>query len=287
MQHMSEIKKLEKGLVEIKGEIAADVLETFREKALKHLGEHLKMDGFRPGHIPANMVEKNVPEMTLLEEMAKLALTKHYGTILEENKIDAIGYPQINITKIGKGSPLGFTIIVTTLPEIKLPDYTQLAKAANATDVELVKDEKWSDDEYTWRKSEKRRLEIIEKIMDATTIEIPDLLIESEVEKIHARMHADLDAMGVKHDEYLAKIGKTEADLRIEWRVSAEKRAKLQLIVAEIAKAEKIKADPTAVDAEVKKVTEVYKDADPVNARLYIESVMENEAVMKFLENQK
>lgn len=339
---MSEIKKLEKGLVEIKGEIAADVLETFREKALKHIGEHLNVDGFRPGHIPANIVEKNAGDMAVMEEMAQMALSAEYPKILAENKIDAIGYPRINITKIAKGSALGFTITVATLPEIKLADYTAIAKEQNkeavkvevgdaeieavmknlrmmrqkeeAAGAEIAADAPLPelDDEFVkklgdftdladfrtkmteniraekeFRAKDKRRLEIVEKIMEKTPIDVPEILIDSEIEKMHAKMKSDIENMGMNYDDYVRTLGKSEDEMKREWRDNAEKRAKLQLVITEIAKTENIKAPKESVDAEVKKVMATYPDVHEHNARAYIESVLENEAVMKFLEEQK
>lgn len=342
MALMLEIKKLDKGMVEIKGEIDAEVFESFREKALKHLGEHVKVDGFRPGHIPANIVEKNVGEMAVLEEMAQMALSKSYPRILEENKIDAIGYPQINITKLAKGNPLGYTITVATLPEVKLADYKSIAKELNKEDVKVeVTDVEFEgvmknvkimkqkedakgaeipadaplpdiDDEYVKklggfadladfktkimenirsekevRAKDKRRLEIIEKIIEKTPMDVPEILIDSEIAKMQSKMKSDIEGMGLKYDDYIKNLGKTPEDMKKDWRENAEKRAKLQLVVGEIAKAENIKAPESKVNEEIKKVMENYKDVDENHARAYIESVLENEEVMKFLESQK
>lgn len=339
---MVEIKKLDKGMVEIKGEIEADIFESFRAVALKNLGEHIKVDGFRPGHIPANVVEKNVNEMAILEEMAQMALSKQYPKILADNKIDAIGYPRINITKLAKGNPLGFSIVIATLPEIKLADYKSIAKDSNKDEakievgdaeleaviknVRMMKQKEEAkgaeipadaplpdlDDEYVkklggfedladfkikisenirsekeFRAKDKRRLEIIEKIIEKTPIDVPEVLIDSEIMKMESKMKADIEGVGLKYDDYMKNLGKTPEDMKKDWRENAEKRAKLQLVVAEIAKAENLKAPKEAVEAEVKKVMENYKDVDENNARAYIESVLENEEVMKFLESQK
>lgn len=337
---MFEIKKLEKSLVEIKGEIETTEFESYREAALKKLGENFEIDGFRKGKVPANILEQKLPEMALLEEMAQMALSKSYGKIIEENKIDAIGYPRINITKLAKGNPLGFTITVATLPEMKLPDYKALAKKVNGkeekievTDAEfenIVKQARMIrakemakggeidennlpeiDDAYVktlggfenledfnkkirenvleekkMRAKDKKRLEIIESIIAETNLEVPEVLIDSEVHKMLHKMRSDIEAMGLKYDDYLKNLNKTEEDLHKEFEKDAEKRAKLQLIVVEIAKAEKLEASKDMVEAEIKKVIEIYKDVSPENARGYIESVLQNEEVFKFLEAQ-
>ncbi len=339
---MPEINKLPKSLVEIKGEIETAEFEKFRPRAIKKLGENIDIDGFRKGHAPEAMLIQKLGDIVILEEMAQLALAKHFPKILSDNNIDAIGYPKISITKLAPGNPLGYTIIVATLPEMKLPDYKSITKEVNKKDfstevtdaefeavmkqarimrtkseqkgVEITPDTALLDlddeyvkslggfdnledfkkkirnnmqDEKEAKEKDKRRLQIIEGIIEKTDIDVPEVLIDTELHKMTHKMKSDIEGMGLKYDDYLKNLNKTEEELQKEWQKDAEKRAKLQLVVGEIAKAENIHADKSIVDAEVKKVVETYPDADPMNARMYIESVLQNEEVFKFLEALK
>jgi FKBP-type peptidyl-prolyl cis-trans isomerase (trigger factor) len=99
------------------------------------------------------------------------------------------------------------------------------------------------------------------------------------------QMEEDLTRANLKLDDYLAHIKKTKADLRAEWQPAAEKRAKLQLILNEIAKKENITPDVTELKEQVAGLMERYKDADERRVALYVASVLTNEAVMKHLEN--
>jgi trigger factor len=346
-----EINKKEKSVVEIKGEIDALDFENSREKALSRLSEHVEIDGFRKGKAPKDMVIKKLGDQMILEEMAQITLSSAYPKILIDNKIDAIGYPQINITKLAKGNPLGFTITTAVIPEVMLPDYKKIAKEINSKTEEVslteeefnkfilqIKRAKAHDDfhkanpdikghdheeiedenlpeldlEYIktlgdfkdmadfeakikedilndkkWRAKEKSRIEVIEAIEKETKIDVPEILIQSEIEKIIARMKSDVERMGLKYEDYLQSLGKTIENIREEFKGDAEKRAKVQMLVVEIAKKEELKADKEKLEEEVKKVLESYKDADENNARMYIESVLINEEVFKFLENVK
>lgn len=134
---------------------------------------------------------------------------------------------------------------------------------------------------------EKTRLKIIEKIIDDSEIEMPEILVEIELDKILFRMESDVSQMGLKFEDYLAHLKKTKEDLRKEFRKDAEKKAKLGLILNEISKIEKVTADKEQVDKEVAMILEHYKDADPERARMHAENVLTNEAVFQFLENQK
>ncbi len=133
---------------------------------------------------------------------------------------------------------------------------------------------------------EKTRLKIIEKIIEDSKMELPDILVEVELDKIMYRMESDISQMGLKFDDYLTHIKKTVEDLRKDFRADAEKKAKLGLVLNEISKTENIKADSEQVDKEVAMILEHYKDADPERARLHAENVLTNEAVFQFLEKQ-
>ena len=347
------VKILPKSEIEIEGEIDSEIFESYFTKALKKLGENLKLDGFRKGKIPEAVLLSSIPEISILEEMAEMALSEHYPKILENEKIDAISRPEISIIKLARKNPLGFKIKTAILPEIKLSDYKDSAKKiiGEITDAEKnveVSDEDLENTIMDIRKSrapkvhmaehehkegeehvhpepelpefndafvqaigpfkdvadfkaklkeniklekenqakEKTRIKIIEKIIDESTVDLPEILVEIELDKILYKMESDITQMGLKFEDYLKHLNKTVADLRKEFRNDGEKKAKLALILNEIAKVEKIIADETEIAGEVAAILEHYKDADPERARMHAENVLINEKIFQFLEGQ-
>ncbi len=131
---------------------------------------------------------------------------------------------------------------------------------------------------------EKTRLKIIEKIIDGSVLELPEILVNIELDKILYRMESDITQMGLKFEDYLKHLNKTKEDLKKDFRVDAEKKAKLALILNEIAKEEKIQADKEQVAQEVAMILEHYKDADPERAQMHAENVLTNEKIFQFLE---
>lgn len=363
------IKKLEKSEVEISVVLDTAEFEKYEEKALEKIGERLELQGFRKGKAPVAVVKENTSEMELLEEMAERAISDNYPRILEENKIDAIGHPQISITKIGKGADLEFKIVTAVVPEVKLPDYKKIAekesskeefkKEITVSDEEVekiildlrkmraeqsrpphehkegeseeVRPESDSDagsenkahaeipeSEYpalddTFVKSfgdfksiddfkdkirnnmkaekeivqkDKMRLSIVEELIKQTEGEIPEVLIQSELEKIMYKLQSDVSGAGIKFEDYLKQINKTEEDLKKEWEPDAEKRAKLQMIIHTISKTENLKPTEEEIEKDLDKILEMYKDADPARARAYVEQMLTNEKVFNFLEGK-
>ena len=134
---------------------------------------------------------------------------------------------------------------------------------------------------------EKTRIRIADAIADKTTIELPELMVESELERTQAQFEADIERMGVKLDDYLKHAKKSLDEIKKEWRPHAEKKAKLQLILNEIAKKEKIQPSGEEIEEEVNHIVEHYKDADRERARVYAETVLTNEKVFNFLERSE
>ena len=133
---------------------------------------------------------------------------------------------------------------------------------------------------------EKTRLKIVERIIDETKVEMPEILVEVELDKILYQMESDITQMGLKFEDYLKHLNKTKEDLRKEFRNDAEKKAKLALVLNKISENEKIVADKEQVTQEVAMILEHYKDADPERAQMHAENVLTNEKVFQFLENQ-
>src|SRR5258708_244981 len=126
------VKKLPGSMVEIEGELDIELFESYFKKALNRINEKVKLDGFRKGKAPENVLMKQVGEMAILEEMAELALGEYYPKIISceagGERIDAISRPEIGITKLARNNPLGFKITTAVMPTVVLLDYKNTAK---------------------------------------------------------------------------------------------------------------------------------------------------------------
>jgi len=126
----------------------------------------------------------------------------------------------------------------------------------------------------------------VEKIIEESVLDVPEILIQIELDKILYKMESDIAAMGLKFEDYLKHLNKTTEDLRKEFKEDGEKKAKFSLILNEIAKLENITADSEQVAKEVAYILEQYKEADPERAQMHAENVLTNEKIFQFLETQ-
>ena len=135
--------------------------------------------------------------------------------------------------------------------------------------------------------NEKKRVAITDSIIEKTSIALPPVFVESELEKMTAQFKSDIERMGMKLEDYLKAIKKSVDDLRNEWREEAAKRAKLQLVLNAISEKENITVPPEEVKREAEHILEHFKDADRERVHIYAESVLRNEKTLQFLEGQK
>ncbi len=304
-------KDLPDSEVELVGEVPAEALAPYRNAALAHLAQEMEMPGFRKGHIPLEMVLKKVGEVGVLEEAGELCIQDLYGALSLAHNVDAVGRPDIRITNLPAGrqdlqpgNPVGITVRTAVYPEVVVPkDWKGLAekfpleaytgdlpagRQGSQTDPPPSAEDEAKARDYMAR--DKRRGKIIDALLEKTKVEVPNIFVESELEKIMVQMKEDITKFGLKFEDYLKQMQKTEAQVREEFRAQARKRAVLQLALNKLAEEEKIVADPAAVEVEIKHALEhlpAGRQVSPLSneqLRIYIETVLRNEQVLKLLE---
>lgn len=335
-----EVKKLPKSTVSIKASLDAAEFDVYIKKALSEFVKEAELPGFRKGKAPEQMVAEKVGEARLLEEAARMALDDMHPKILEEQKIDGIGRPQIRLTKLARGNPLEWEVEIAVLPEITLPDYQAIGKEKNAVPKEEVavsaeemeKSLEWLrksrktgegdnevvpelNDEFAksvgpfetaadlrntietnmkmekeMKARDKHKTSLLEAIADKATLEIPDLLVESEKDKMLHELEESITSMGMNWEDYLTHIKKSEEDLRKEWQEDAIRRVRFALVLREIAKKENLSAseedlDHWADDYIASQHEDARKKIDRERVKEYAYGVIRNEKVFNFLEN--
>lgn len=285
-KHFDHLKvERKEGEASITGELTLEYLSEVRPAALKHLNEHVTIAGFRKGAVPDSILVKNLGEMRILEETAEMALSHAYGDIIRESKLSPLGRPHIAVTKLAPGIPLEFKITVILEPEFSLPDYKKLISAIGKEEEkpDAPPTQAGKEEDKFWAR-EKRRAAIMEALVKATEIKVPDLLVEYELDKMVNQFRSDLESHGTKWEEYLKTIKKSEEDLKKEWREGALNRAKAELIIVKISEAEGLEPTPEDIEKETKHVLSHHPDADPLRARIYVYQYLRTQKVLEFLE---
>lgn len=137
----TEIKDLEKSQKEIEVELSKEEFESFVDKAYEKVSANMEVKGFRKGKVPRNVIEKNVGKEGIIVEAGDLAVQDSYKKVIQENKLEPISQPEIQLKKIAIGSPLIFTAKFSVLPEVNLPDYKKIAEKIKREEVKVEEKE--------------------------------------------------------------------------------------------------------------------------------------------------
>lgn len=117
--------KLENCMMEVQVTFTTEEWKDAQKKALNKLAKNVKIDGFRKGHVPVQMVKARVGKAAILEEATDIVLQKSYAAILLDNGIQPVGQPEVKIDEL-TDDVLKITVTAPVAPEVKLGEYKGL-----------------------------------------------------------------------------------------------------------------------------------------------------------------
>lgn len=118
-----QVEKLEKNMVKLTIEAAAEEFEAAIQKAyVKNKGK-MNVQGFRKGKAPRTIIEKLYGASIFYEDAANIVIPDAYEKAAEESGLEIVSRPEIDVVQIEKGKPFIFTAEVAVKPEVTLGDY--------------------------------------------------------------------------------------------------------------------------------------------------------------------
>ena len=118
-------EKLEKSRVALTIEAGAEEFETAVNKAYLKMRGKMNIPGFRPGHAPRKMIESMYGAEVFYEEAINAILPEAYESAVDEQKLEVVGYPQVEVESVGKEGAV-FKCTVAVYPEVELGQYKGL-----------------------------------------------------------------------------------------------------------------------------------------------------------------
>jgi len=112
--------------VRVQVEATSQEVEPAIERAVKSLGNQVKVPGFRKGHVPRKVLESRLGEDALREAVLREAIPELLAKATDEETIAPIAPPSVEVTSYALGSELSFEATIEVRPEIKLPDFALL-----------------------------------------------------------------------------------------------------------------------------------------------------------------
>lgn len=130
-----KVEKLDKVRAQLTVEVSTEKFDDALQQAYKAMAPKIKVDGFRPGKVPKNVIERMYGPEVFYEEAANRLIMKEYVNAVKEAKeaddsFQPIGEPAFDLVQIEKGKEFIFTAVVDTKQEIALGEYKGIAVEA-------------------------------------------------------------------------------------------------------------------------------------------------------------
>lgn len=120
------LKHLPKSQIEITITVEPEDLEKYRKKAAEEISKEVQVKGFRPGHIPPEVLEQHVNPKYVEARAQEIAMQQTYAEVVIKENLAVVSRPKV---KIEKTDPLTYTATVALLPEVKIKDYKSVKVA--------------------------------------------------------------------------------------------------------------------------------------------------------------
>ncbi len=138
-----QVETLEKNMVKLTIEIAAEEVEKAIQAAYMQERGKISVPGFRKGRVPRQIVEKLYGPSVFYEDAVNALIEENYPSAVKESGADIVSRPVVDVVQIEKGKPFIFTAEAAVRPEVKLGKYlgVQVTKVDTSVSDEEVEEE--------------------------------------------------------------------------------------------------------------------------------------------------
>ncbi|MCO1656541.1 trigger factor [Pseudonocardia humida] len=132
----STVERLSPTRVRINVEVPFDELKSDFDRAYKTIGQQVRVPGFRPGKVPARIIDARLGRGVVLEQVVNDAVpAKYTEAVSAAADLTPIGRPEIEVTEIADGDKLAFHAEVDVRPDITLPDLDSISVSVDDVEV--------------------------------------------------------------------------------------------------------------------------------------------------------
>jgi FKBP-type peptidyl-prolyl cis-trans isomerase (trigger factor) len=282
------IKEISETKKEISVKIPYEEFDKYVQKATSELIKETEIKGFRKGQAPKDLAAKALKQGEVLKQAASAAINEIYPEIIRENRLEALGPPEVEILKLAPSNPLELKIKIFVMPKIALPDYRGIIKGVKQEKLEVSDEEveqafqqlqeakekipqeqkekiKFDEPEELKKilkqeiqkekeaiRKGKLRNDMLGSISEKCHFEVPEILISAEKTRMIDDIKRNVQqVLKMTFEDYLKKIQKTEKELEESLTVEVTERIKRIMILGRIQAKENIEAGREEVEKEV------------------------------------
>ena len=131
----TDVEELSPTRVRLTVEVPFEELKPSLDLAYREVGRQVRIPGFRPGHVPRQILDQRIGRGAVLEQAINDAVPDLYARAVREAQVVALGQPDVEITKLDDGTEIAFTAEVDVRPSFEIPNIDDLRVVVEDADV--------------------------------------------------------------------------------------------------------------------------------------------------------
>jgi FKBP-type peptidyl-prolyl cis-trans isomerase (trigger factor) len=259
-----------------------DVKKDFDE-VVREIAQNVELPGFRKGKAPIDMVKKSLTKQTLYEKVLGKIIPKAYIEAVNENKLKPIVNPKIEVIKAEEGEDWVCKATTCEMPEIDLKDYRKKIDSLFAKEKIWIPGKEEKKPEDTNKQKEDYLQKIVDILLETVKIDIPDMLIEEEANRLLSNLLDQTQKLGLTVEQYLASRNITSEQIRAQYATQAKNSLALEFILEKIADEENIEVTDKEIESLIEKTADNKEKESLNNQKSYIKAILRRQKTLDSL----
>jgi len=281
------LSKKPKNTTEIIIDIPKEDVAVEYKKSFAALLSDLTVEGFRKGKVPAEIGEKYLKKESVFSHLIQSLVSKIYEEIVKKESLKPIIQPKLELIKAKENEDWQIKATVAEKPVIDLSSYKKIVEKAKGT---AKTAEIWTpgkEPAQTEESKEKQKHAVLNAVLDGLlkelVIEIPDMILEVELENRLTQLIDDVRKVGLSTEAYLKSKNITLDDLKKRYLKEIEDTYKLEFLLGDISEKEGIKVEKEDMEKLFASIrTEEERKQAEKNAYFYA-SIVRKQKVLDYI----
>ncbi len=215
-----------------------------------------------------------------------------------EERNFTLPFPEEHFQKHMAGKDVDFKVNAKSVFELQMPEASdELAKGVGLENMEQLREKLKENMEHEndMRANDAAEIAMLEKLVEQSSFsEVPEILINEEVRRMQHELQHGIEEQGMKWEDYLSSIKKSEAELKLDFVKQAIKRIQTAVLIKAFSKEQKIEVSEDEIDAEVDRILENLPPGDEQTReqiaspdyRDYVSIQMRNRRTLEWLKKE-
>lgn len=256
----------------------AKVAET-KESVITELVKNIELPGFRKGKVPRDVALKKLDQSKVYEDVIQKLLPQTYSDAVKEHNLHPIVLPKIEMVEAKEGTDWVIRAHTAEKPEVILGDYKKAIREAKSAKQNKI----WKPGEEEKKAEQITLKDLLDVLLSVVTCNIPDILIETEVNRGLSDLIDQTKKLGLTVDQYLLSTGRTADSVRKEYGENARHTLTLEFALEAIADKESIFVTDDDIENALKTAKSEEERKALSQERYYLASVLRRQKTLDFL----